>query len=962
MAEAQVLNLEIKGLYTSPNNLSGAPQGALSRAENLVVIAKNLAVSRNGQTQFGQPLSVGADQINKIFNYSSSLIVNYDNSMAYDSSGEGDFVNYSGTWEAFQAGYKMRSLETQKNFYFNTSQGVYKLDSLTSTPVPAGAPEALGGTGALTGSSGFLVNDSSVAYRILWGYTDLNMNLILGAPSQRIIVSNSSGGTRDVNLTALIPDGVSTSYFYQLYRSLGTAAAADEPTDELQLVQQGNPTAGQIASKSITILDNTPYSLMRTALYTNPSQQGIENANLQPPACLDMDVFKNCSFYANTSSKQRLSIALLTAGLPGLGYYVDATVGTTNGSPNLTTIADTTNLRVGMRVVGTGIPTDTRILQITGANTVTMTKNATATASVSVEFQDRLTIANVDYWAGSAANISTNTFFVQTGSTPGDNIDQTALSLIQIINTSASNTQVYAFYTSGIEDLPGQFFIQERQIGGDPFVATSTAGTSFSPVLPEQYAITGNTAANPTVVTSTAHGLTTGDQITIYQSNSTPSIDGTYTVTVLTADTFSIPVDVSVLGTTGYWILATSVVTSTSERTPNRVFLSKQGQAESVPIYRFFDVGAANFPIQRCIALRDAIIFLKGDGIWKISGETFENMTVSLLDGTVFLKGPETAVAFNNQIFCMTTQGVVAISDSGVRIISVPIEDRLRQLSSELYPFFSTASFGVGYESERLYMLFTVTETTDEFATQAFVFNSLSESWTLWTMNRTCGVVNPTVGKLFMGETDTGQVMIERKTYTNDDFADQQYDVLITAVNSTTEIELFSVAFVEVGMTLIQNGRNCIIEEINGLVVTVSAVNGLQVGAAIVYEPILNVMEWHPIDAENPGILKQYSEAVFFFKNAAFREIEAEFATNISIVSEAVPIANNTGTGYGVLPWGTGPWGGALGGAAALRTYVPQEKQMCNWMYLSLQTEEAFTGFSLEGVSLIFSPMSSWIK
>lgn len=959
---SQVLNLEIKGLYTSPNNLSGSPQGALSAADNLNIIAKNLAVSRNGQKQFGTPVTVGSGQINKIFNYASSLVMNYDSKMAYDSTGTGVFVDYSGTYEVFQAGNKMRSLEASKNFYFNTSAGVYKLDSLTSTPVPAGAPEALGGTGALTGASGFMANDSSVAYRILWGYTDLNMNLILGAPSQRIIVSNSSGGTRDVNLTALIPDGVSTSYFYQLYRSFGASPATAEPNDELQLVQQGNPTSAQITAKSITILDNTPYSLMRAALYTNPSQQGIENANLQPPACLDMDVFKNCAFYCNTNAKQRLSLALLTSGLPGLGFYVDATVGTTSGSPNLTTILSTAGLRVGMRCVGTGIQADSRILTITGANTVTMTKNATATASVSVEFQDRVTFANVDYWGGSAANVATNTFKVETVLTPGSNIDSTALSMISVINSSTSNTQIYAFYTSGIEDLPGQFFLQERQIGGDAFVATSTAGTSFSPTLPEQYAITGNTAANPTVVTSTGHGLTTGDQITIYNSNSTPSIDGAYSVTVLTANTFTVPVNVTVLGTTGYWIYTTQVVTSASERRPNRAYLSKQSQTEAVPIYRYFDIGAANFEIQRAIALRDAIIFLKGDGVWKVAGETFENMTVSLLDGTVFLKAPESAVAFNNQIFCMTTQGVVAISDSGVRIISVPIEDRLLQLSSDQYTNFATATFGVGYESERLYMLFTVTDTTDEFATEAFVFNSLSESWTRWTMNRTCGVVNPSVGKLFMGETDTGQVMIERKSYTNQDFADKEFAVLIDAVNSRTEIELFSAAQVTVGMTLVQNARNCIVEEINGNTLTVSAVSGLEVGAAIVYEPITNLLEWHPIDADNPGIIKQISEATFFFKNAAFREIDASFASNISVTSESVPLVNTTGAGWGDLPWGEFPWGGELGGQAALRTYVPQEKQMCSWMYLSVETREAFTGFSLQGVSLLFTPLSSWIR
>jgi hypothetical protein len=64
-------------------------------------------------------------------------------------------------------------------------------------------------------------------------------------------------------------------------------------------------------------------------------------------------------------------------------------------------------------------------------------------------------------------------------------------------------------------------------------------------------AITANTVANPTVITATAHGLTTGETVTIVGSNSTPSIDGTFVVTVLTANTFSIPVNVTVAGTAG---------------------------------------------------------------------------------------------------------------------------------------------------------------------------------------------------------------------------------------------------------------------------------------------------------------------------------------------------------------------------------------------------------------------------
>lgn len=66
-------------------------------------------------------------------------------------------------------------------------------------------------------------------------------------------------------------------------------------------------------------------------------------------------------------------------------------------------------------------------------------------------------------------------------------------------------------------------------------------------------AITAISAANPAVVTSAAHGLSTGDTAVITDSDSTPSIDGAYEITVLSANTFSIDVEVTTPGTTGKW-------------------------------------------------------------------------------------------------------------------------------------------------------------------------------------------------------------------------------------------------------------------------------------------------------------------------------------------------------------------------------------------------------------------------
>lgn len=76
---------------------------------------------------------------------------------------------------------------------------------------------------------------------------------------------------------------------------------------------------------------------------------------------------------------------------------------------------------------------------------------------------------------------------------------------------------------------------------GDELHATSDDGSL--------HAITDVSVANPTVLTSVAHGLVTGDQVVIVGSDSTPSIDGHHLVTRLDNDTFTVPVNVTVDGT-----------------------------------------------------------------------------------------------------------------------------------------------------------------------------------------------------------------------------------------------------------------------------------------------------------------------------------------------------------------------------------------------------------------------------
>ena len=74
--------------------------------------------------------------------------------------------------------------------------------------------------------------------------------------------------------------------------------------------------------------------------------------------------------------------------------------------------------------------------------------------------------------------------------------------------------------------------------------------------------ISANTAANPTVITTERHHLTTGDSVTISNSNASPSINGTHTVTVISTTTFSVPINVTIAGTAGHVVCNNRITAS----------------------------------------------------------------------------------------------------------------------------------------------------------------------------------------------------------------------------------------------------------------------------------------------------------------------------------------------------------------------------------------------------------------
>lgn len=882
---AQIIDLFCRGLKTHANPLN-LPPGSLVTATNCVIDKENVIEPARGQKEFGSALSAAPK---KMFGYKDRVIAHFGTTLGYYSADGVTKTDYSGSYAA-PTGWKMKAAMANRNFYFTTTGGVKKLDALAGPVMSAGAPRGLDGTAALSGASGFLANNTSVAYRVVWGYKDANQNLILGAPSERILVSNSAGATRDVSLTFTIPDGITTAWFYQIYRSGPSAASTSEANDELQIVLEGNPSSAQITAKSVTVVDATPDSLRGASLYTNGSQEGIAQANTAPPLAKDVTVFKDMTLYFNTEGPQRYTINLLAVGSDDFGFF-DVT-GDTHSNTTLDNLSSMTGIAVGQLVTGAGIPANTTVTVVGPGSQVTLSQAATATAAgVAVRFRDRITLDGVDYWANSTFSTASRYFIVTTGGTPAANIAATARSLVALVNQYASSA-LYGFYLSGYDDLPGQMLFEDRSVGGAAWYVTSSKGAAFSPSL---------------------------------QNTGTNNV-------------------------------------SSSDAKKNGIYVSKSGQPEAVPLLNYYTAGSADEDILRGIALRDAVFVHKSDGIFRITGDSPNNLQVTLFDSTAKLLAEDSAVAFNNQIHAMTDQGAAAISDSGVQITSRDIEKDLIALFSSQYTNAAAACFGVAYESERKYLLWTVSSTSDTVATKAWVFNTFTNAWTTWNRTRTCGFVNPYDDKLYMGD-GTDQLYVERKTYTLEDYADEEFAVTISASSGTT-VTVNSTASAVVGQTLAQASGSVYLQAVvtevtDATHLEVDRIVSWDAAAAKLYNPITITIKWAPIHGGNPGVLKHYPEMTVFFRSASFTNIDMSVASNFAVAGSPISLEPISTGAWGSGAWGGFPWGGGSPEVQPIRTYIPMEQQRASWLDISIDHSEALTFMAIAGLSLPVEPLTS---
>lgn len=300
-----------------------------------------------------------------------------------------------------------------------------------------------------------------------------------------------------------------------------------------------------------------------------------------------------------------------------------------------------------------------------------------------------------------------------------------------------------------------------------------------------------------------------------------------------------------------------TTVSSKDDDASNRLYFSKPSEPESVPLLNYIDVGSKSDPIVRVVPLRDSLyIFKESEGIYRLTGES-GSFSIREHDATVLLIGIDTIGAVGNELYALTNQGVVAVSDVGVRVVSSAIEDVIEPWSAygaeaavekreDIAPQYIHA---VGLEELGAYILWLPTDNLTPPNMRAYVYVPRTDAWTTWGINAVASTLQAPASK--------------RR--------------LVVATRTSRRLEWLKNYF-------------------DGTDYSDDA------------EPIAAAITWLPEAADAPGILKQWTRADFFFQPASQLDITsatAGFATELDKTATTVTLdlsATLAATGTDVSP------------------------------------------------------------
>lgn len=717
-------------------------------------------------------------------------------------------VAYPGTYLP-PTGQPMRFWDAGGALYFTTSTGPYRLDTPTSTPVLAGEPPGL--EGSVTVAAGSWLNyGETVGYRTTWGKRTESGRLLLGAPSGRMLLTNTvqdatpvtgvtatrAGSTVTVasvahglsiadavvvsasSNTALIPLGVKTvasvpgvdSFTYTETGSAGSATISYVGDDDgvrngvcRSYVPDGIVAGTDFCQLSRTILTTTggvdPGEDMALVAEIFPSATDLTNNYVE---FTDIATFANGAdaYFSPSEGTGGLNIAreqppLITDGLA----YKDSIVA----------VAPTA--RRGITI---------SLLAVDGADGL-MDSDGIEMTAPAVATERYLASPNpLDEGTGSSGVWF---FLIYTNGTVAENLENTVRSLARVLNLRS--VAWYGAYISADSDPPGKLIIHERSLTETPSVIRAFRNhKAWSPTMRLNAEGVFTRAANVVTVdvttVTTAHHLRPGEQIDVVVGTASfPAgvkiITGTPTPLTFTYSEVGANAGPTFLAYTNN----TADIELDDTLLANSWVASASQQWDAFPPILQSTVGGVTNTLYRIAQFGDVAIFFSNEGLWRLTGSSPTDFQLRPFpDGgeNVRLFAPNTVAKIQRGVFALAEDGVVQVMESVYKAkVSKPVEKLFREFTSGsevLKAAVKQYAFAVGNDAEQEYWLFLPDETsaTPTTPTQAYVFSTKAGGWTRYIGNTLTATYARTDQRMYFASPSGGPLLRERRDVAPSDY------------------------------------------------------------------------------------------------------------------------------------------------------------------------------------------------
>ncbi len=992
-------NAEIRkflGLYLQANSLT-VPDGALEKAMNVIIQDDDVVQKIKGFYEYFDPTVLTA---NALFLYQSKLMAAFADRLSYFTNTgtapneTGTKTDLSGSAFAVTAPRVSRSVQQSGNLYTTTDNGVMKIDAYNGVIYKAGAPPGLDLRGVFDRANGVFNGNAQVAYRIVFGRKDLNDNLLLGAPSDILVLTNAKvltatytsiiigagptytvtvtrpnhllavgmavvitrstdltdlpvgtytvvsvptantytvvapgdPGTGDLDYTATrkpriefsVPrelTDVTQKWFYQVYRTTISSSDLVDPEVDFRKIDEQYLTAGQLSAGLVFYTDTINQVLVTYApeLYTNPnSGEGEQQANTRPPKCDDTTLFQGCVFYAKCTTRHFLNLDVVAPAALTTGDKVDIKVDA---------LTRTYTARTGV-----------------GNADVTSESASNVGTTITVNYTTHGLLAGDTIYVSNALGTGTLPSGTQTVATVGANSFT--------FTAAIAPTTLTSLDFEGVTNLAGERLFELVNTGDS--VSAQLSGTAKGLVK----------AVNR-------------DPSAVIYGNYTSGITDTPGKMRFTAQGFggAIYFRATAGGAAFSPVLPASFaagdqVFSRNENQRNAIFVSKFQEPEAAPAANTIFVGSRNSAILRSIALRNSVIVLKEDGVFKVTGDNPRNFTATLLDNTVICISANSAAAANNTVYFLASEGGSAATDSAVEIITRKIENVIEPIAGKAAISAETA--GIGYDSNRTYRLSTIGP-NDQTKTVTWLYNFLNDTWTESDYLFKGGVVGPS-DTLFIID-GTGKILRERKSQTKLDFSGQNYAVTVVSVDANRLAAVISMTTAPVAGDVIVKAN--VINRIDTvtasgsdyIITFVAQCNLVAADSTILYKAFISRMDFAPFHGGSIGQEKQFAQLQVHTRDNGIAKMTITFQNTYFGGSESTEwsryLVQSTG-GWGEFPFGFEGWGQEEGietpvatlPAPPIRIYIPQFAQRATFLKTMLEHSQACDPINIQALAL----------